>query len=207
MTNCISLLESTAGRLLEVIESQPGVRRIPTKDYGWENHRFIGPSFRLAHIELFNQDRFCVVHACVFPRATDPAPIYGFDVIAGESKITGVFMDLSPTAGDPYPFTQLDIGRSRDRPEWGQIFSPYWLACRPTYDEMMVISDEAVKVLETYLPTLGNVGDPLAIKDGQNRYCLNQQKNEHTRKALVKLLGEQGADEFMSDILFPTIKD
>ncbi len=203
--NCIDLVESIARRLLDVIEQHDNTVSFPTPDYGWENHRFHSHTFRLAHVEIFNQDRFCVVHCCVFPHVTDPSPIYGFDVIAGENKITGVFMDLSPVATQTEPFLEIDVGRSRERPEWGDIFSPHWLACRPTKEEMQLIGDEAVRVLTHYLSALGQTGDSSTIIAGQNRYCQQQRKNEHTRKALVKLLGEAGADEFMNEILFPTI--
>jgi phycocyanobilin:ferredoxin oxidoreductase len=203
--SCIDLIDGIARRLMDVIEQQENTEPLPTPDYGWENHRFHSYKFRLAHVEIFNQDRFCVVHCCVFPHVTDPAPIYGFDVIAGENKITGVFMDLSPVADQPEPFLEIDVGRTRERPEWGDIFSPHWLACRPTKEEMQLIGDEAVRVLTQYLSTLGQIGNRATIIAGQNRYCQQQRQNEHTRKALVNLLGPAGADEFMNEILFPTI--
>lgn len=203
--SCIDLVENIARRLLTVIEHQHDAVPIPTPDYGWENHRFRSSRFRLAHVEIFNQDRFCVVHCCVFPHVNDPSPIYGFDVIAGEKKITGVFMDLSPVAMPSRPFLEIDVGHSRERPEWGDIFSPHWLACRPTYDEMEMIGKEAVRVLVHYLPTLGYIGDRDEIVAGQNRYCLQQRRNEHTRRALINLLGQERAEEFMNEILFPTI--
>lgn len=204
--NCIDIIEGTAKRLLRIIEHQHEVVPIPTPEYGWENHRFRSPRFRLAHVEIFNQDRFCVVHCCVFPHVNDPSPIYGFDVIAGESKVTGVFMDLSPVVeGNTSPFLQIDVGKARERPEWGEIFSPHWLACRPSPEEMIMIGNEAVRVLVHYLASLGDVGNRDTIVAGQNRYCLNQRKNEHTRRALARLLGPHRAEEFMDQILFPTI--
>ena len=203
--NCIEQIDGVARRLLAVIEQQQGVRAIATEDFGWENYRFSSTKFRLAHVEIFNQNKFSVVHCCIFPYVSDPAPIFGFDVIAGENKITGVFMDLSPTVLPSEPFTTIAVEKNRDRPEWGGIFSEHWLACRPTQAEMTSIGDEAVRVLETYLPTLGGVGLIHDIKKAQNRYCLNQQQNEHTRKALVALLGDAGAERFMSEILFPIV--
>lgn len=203
--SCIDLIEGVARKLLRVIEHQHGVVPIATPDYGWENHRFRSPRFRMAHVEIFNQDRFCVVHCCVFPHINDPSPIYGFDVIAGESKITGVFMDLSPVVSPVNPFLEISINRARERPEWGDIFSPHWLACRPTAEEMAVIGDEAVRLLVHYLPSLGNLGNRDEVVAGQNRYCLQQRRNDHTRKALINLLGIERAEEFMNDILFPTI--
>jgi len=203
--SCTQQVEAIGRRLLAVIANLPGVQPMHTEDYGWENHRFSGAQFRMAHIELFMQPKFAVVHCCVFPHISDPAPIYGFDVIAGESKITGVFMDLSPTVLPTEPFTQLQVGQNRERPAWGSIFSEHWLACRPTPEEMDLIGDEAVRVLETYLTTLGGVGLITEIVQRQNRYCLNQQQNEHTRRALVNIIGLEKTEEFMTTVLFPCV--
>lgn len=206
MTNYIDLLDKAARQLNHIIKAEPDVEVIPTDDYGWENFRYRSPKFRLAHVEIFNQDRFMVVHCCVFPHPWDPAPIYGFDVIAGEHKVTGVFMDLSPTVEEPGEFHNLRFNKPRERPaEWGDIFSQNWIACRPNKEEMMRIISESQKILKGYLLRIGNErGDETAIRAGQNRYCTHQRKNEHTYKALKNLIGEQGARNFMDDILFPT---
>jgi len=203
--NCIDIVDDIARRLHTVIQQQQHVQLMHTHDYGWENYRYSSPNFRLGHVEVFNQNRFCVIHVCVFPHYNDPAPIYGFDVVTSETKITGVFMDLSPTVGSCAPFTDIAINRMRDRPDWGDIFSPHWVACRPTADEMISLGDEAVRVLTCYLSTLGNIADRHAVIAGQNYYCNQQQRNQHTRKALSNILGDDGADNYMSTILFPTI--
>lgn len=206
--SCIDLVEGIGRRLLRVIENHHGSTLISTPNYGWENHRFRSEKFRLAHVEIFNQDRFCVVHCCVFPHVNDPSPIYGFDVIAGENKITGVFMDLSPTVLETKPFLEINTTglKNREPPEWGNIFSPHWLACRPTPSEMQVIGNEAVRLLVHYLSTLNiDLGNREDIVSRQNRYCIQQRQNDHTRKALVNLLGEDRAKEFIENILFPTI--
>lgn len=203
--NCIDLVVGIANRLNEKIRQQHQVYALQTEDFGWINYRYRSPKFRLAHIQIFNQDKFCVVHCCVFPHSIDPAPIYGFDVVAGESKITGVFLDLSPITKPSKPFTAIKVERERERPEWGDIFSPHWIACRPSYDEMQAIGEEAIKVLTVYLSDLGDVGVQRDIITAQNHYCRQQQRNPHTKRALVNLLGEERADYFIKTILFPTI--
>jgi len=209
MTNYITLLDQTARQLKAIIESTADVETVPTDDYGWENHRWRSPHFRMAHLEIFNQDRFMVVHLCVFPHAYDPRPIFGFDVIAGESKVTGVFMDLSPTIDNTEPFTSLNFGKMRERPEWGDIFSQHWIACRPNAEEMITIAEEVQRVLRTYLDdlSLSKRYHPKyeEVINAQNHYCLQQRKNEHTVKAIKNLLGEQRATEFVTQVLFPTI--
>ena len=204
--NCLDLIELIARRQLEVIRRQPNISVIATPDYGWENHRYVSDKFRQAHVEIFNQERFGVVHCCVFPHADDPAPIYGFDIIAGPTKITGVFMDLSPTEKPTEPFCNLDLGADRIRPKWGDIFSPHWLACRPSPQEAEIIGNVAVDLLINYFMMLGSKGNKDRIIKAQNYYCNQQQRNEHTRKALINLIGLEKTNEFMTEILFPCIK-
>lgn len=184
------------------------VVEVPTKDYGWTNHRYTSPLFRLAHVEKFIQDRFAVVHVCVFPHPNDPSPIYGFDVIAGEQKATGLFFDLSPTVKSVTPFTQIHVERARERPQWGDIFSEHWVACRPSLEEFQVIGREALLVLDRYMSELAQetVSDKLVIEK-QNHYCQQQKKNTHTVAALKKLIGESATQEFLDTVLFPEIHD
>jgi phycocyanobilin:ferredoxin oxidoreductase len=204
--NCLELIDSIARRQLALIQAQPAISLIATPDYGWENHRYSSPKFRQAHVEIFRQEKFGVVHCCIFPHADDPAPIYGFDIIAGESKITGVFMDLSPTENPTQQFCDIELGKDRQRPEWGDIFSPHWIACRPSPAEAEVIGNTAVSLLEKYFTMLGAKGNRETITRAQNYYCSQQQKNEHTRKALINLIGLEKTNEFMTEILFPCIK-
>lgn len=207
MKNYIELLDETARKLDDIIRSEPDAVPMETPDYGWENHRYSSPRYRLAHVEIFNQDRFMVVHTCVFPHADDPAPIFGFDVIAGENKVTGVFLDLSPSVNDPGRFHDLAFKQQRERPDWGDIFSQNWIACRPDREEILAIIDEAQRLLRKYLVEIvgKEKADPTDVKRGQNRYCEQQRRNEHTYKALKNLIGEQRARQFMDEILFPTI--
>jgi hypothetical protein len=203
--NCIDLIENIAFSQLNIIKSQEEINPLYTPDYGWENYRFESPKFRLAHIEIFKQEKFGVVHCCIFPHATDPAPIFGFDVIAGVNKVTGLFLDLSPTVMPVEPFINITANSERIRPEWGDIFSEHWLACRPSSEELIQIGDESLKIMEKYLKSLGNKSDPLPIIQAQNYYCSQQQSNPHTRKALVNLIGIEKTEEFMTKILFPKI--
>lgn len=202
----INALEQLADQFDQRFQQVQHVLEIPTRDYGWINHRYTSPLFRLAHVEKFVQDRFAVVHVCVFPHPNDPSPIYGFDVIAGENKATGLFFDLSPTTRPTQPFTDLSVERPRERPEWGDIFSEHWIACRPTLVEFEVIAKEALAVLDRYLMSLAQESvDIDSVIKGQNYYCQQQKRNIHTRSALVKIIGTAATDEFMNSVLFPEV--
>lgn len=206
--NFIDALQQLADQFDQRFQQIKHVVEVPTKDYGWVNHRYTSPIFRLAHVEKFVQDRFAVVHVCVFPHPNDPSPIYGFDVIAGENKATGLFFDLSPTVRPTEPFTDLAVERPRERPEWGDIFSDHWIACRPTLDEFNRIAEESLLVLDRYCLTLGqekaNIRSVIA---GHNRYCRQQKKNTHTFSAIKNLLGPEQAKEFMDTVLFPELPE
>jgi len=205
MKNCIEYLDQVARTFKAAIDAMPHAEPIPTKDYGWENYRWHSPKWRLAHLEIFNQNRFMVVHLCIFPRLDDPNPIFGFDTIAGEQKVTGLFMDLSPTVRATEPFNQLDFGKSRDMPDWGTIFSPHWIAIRPSREELEAVCDQTVQMLPAYVDGLcAETVQDANIRLMQNNYCIHQRKNEHTMRALKNILGDEGAHEFMDEILFPT---
>ena len=205
MMNCITYLDELGQRFCDVIAAQSGARPVETKDYGWANHRWTSVQWRMAHVEIFNRDRFMVLHCCVFPHYSDSSPIYGFDAIAGESKVTGLFWDLSPTVRPTEPFNTIQGLVNRDRPEWGDIFSPHWVACRPSPEQLAEIGDAAVQCLADYLPTLGQLRHTQEpIKAAQDHYCLQQRKNEHTMRAITNLLGDQLAEEFVTTVLFPT---
>ena len=206
--NCITYLDELAQRFCATIAAQPGAAPVETKDYGWDNHRWTSVRFRMAHVEIFNRDRFMVVHCCVFPHYSDPSPIFGFDAIAGEHKVTGLFWDLSPTVKKTPHFNNISGLVNRERPEWGNIFSEHWVACRPTPEQLPEIGNAAADCLADYLPTLGQLRynrQPVII--AQDNYCMQQRKNEHTLRAIKNLLGNDLAAEFVNTVLFPTSKD
>ena len=69
---------------------------------GWVNKVWASSRYRRAHIDVVDAREtkgLWMMHCCIFPHTHNPAPIFGFDVIAGKNKITGCFIDYSP-AGD-----------------------------------------------------------------------------------------------------------
>ena len=66
---------------------------------GWVNKVWVGSRYRRAHIDVVDAREtkgLWMMHCCVFPHLHNPAPIFGFDVVAGKNKITGCFHDFSP---------------------------------------------------------------------------------------------------------------
>lgn len=202
----ITIINQIADGFEEQISSVDGIEYIPTDDYGWTNHRWKSNKFRLAHVERFVQPKFCVLHTVIFPHINDPSPIFGFDIVASDTKATGLFFDLSPTIEDWGKFCSRDWSEPRERPDWGTIFSEHWVACRPTLDETQQIGKNAQEVLGEYLEKLGKTSNDVdTIKFLQNTYSLQQRKNEHTTKVLKNILGNDIGTYFIENILFPII--
>lgn len=209
MTNFISLINQTADRFDEIIHAHStNLQEITTADFGWDNMRWFSAQFRLAHVERFRQPKFSVLHTVIFPHVTDPSPIFGFDIIASDTKVTGVFFDRSPTITCWGPISDQSFGSERTRPEWGDIFSEHWIACKPDYAECEQICNLACETLANYLQRL-NQNSSVRVHDiiqAQNRYSLQQRKNTHTTNVIRKLLGDEQGAYFIEEILFPIIK-
>ena len=208
MTNFINLISNTADSFESIIQNScSNLQEIPTEDFGWINIRYQSDQFRMAHIERFEQPQFSVLHTVIFPHVNDPSPIFGFDIIASDTKATGVFFDLSPTLEHWGPMTDLKFSNPRERPSWGEIFSPDWIACRPSFEEAETITKLACQTLTSYLTKLNtttssNIGEIMQL---QNRYSINQRQNEHTTRVLFKILGPERGKYFVENILFPTV--
>lgn len=208
MIKLTEMVSQIADEFEQVIETHSeNLQLIPTEDYGWSNKRWFSKQFRLAHIERFEQPKFSVLHMVIWPHITDPSAIFGFDVIASDKLVTGLFWDLSPTICATEKFCDMVWSEPRTRPEWGHIFSNHWVACKPTPDELQSIHVLAVNCLKQHLTQLGTTQTHriLDVIQAQNNYSLNQRQNEHTTRVIQKLLGPEKADEFINQILFPVI--
>ena len=203
----INLINNTADAFEKIIrEHASNLAEIPTEEFGWENTRWQSDNFRLAHIERFNQPNFSVLHTLIFPHTLDPSPIFGFDIIASETKATGLFFDLSPSLEDWGPLSSKEYTHTREKPEWGDIFSDNWIACRPSFEEAEEICGLACKILQDYILKINiNRGCESRIIGAQNNYSFKQRQNPHTTKVLIKLLGEERGNYFINKVLFPVI--
>jgi phycocyanobilin:ferredoxin oxidoreductase len=175
---------------------------VPVEDYGWANHVWSG-RFARGHVELLTGP-LAVLHVTVFPWTDDPAPIYGFDIIAGPEKASGAFLDLTPTIEDWGPLTAVPAFRSvRPPPDWGG-FSPHFLAIHPVdANEVSAVLTLAEDTLADYLSKLGRGNDHPQIGEAQRAYCRMQRSNHKTMQVLARMLGEEHARRFMDEVLFP----
>jgi phycocyanobilin:ferredoxin oxidoreductase len=212
------LLENEFGRTgTEIFE--PGMDRF--NQSGWVNRVWTSDSYRRAHVDVVDArdtKGLWMMHCCIFPHTHNPAPIYGFDVVAGKNKMTGCFHDYSK-AGDPdHPMmawfaeeiSKLKWRKPRVLPEWAtNIFSPSMVAAGNVQDEeeLEQIFAMAKTTLAYYLDTVADTNNTaIDTTDSQNYYAQNQKCNPHTPKVMVSLgLSEEDVQIFIQECLFPEI--
>jgi len=159
-----------------------------------------------------------MMHCCVFPHIHNPAPIFGFDVIAGKNKITGCFIDYSPTTDRNHPMNQYfaeevsryDWIKKRELPDWAQrIFSSNMVAAGNVSDESELSQIESLAhiLINHYVETVGETNNKVADATfEQNYYAQNQKMNPHTPKVMASLgLNQEDVRIFIQDCLFPEI--
>ena len=214
-----TLLETSFEKTgVEVFE--PGMDRF--NQPGWVNRVWSSDKYRRAHVDVVDArltKGLWMMHCCIFPHIHNPAPIYGFDVIAGKNKITGCFHDYSK-AGDPeHPMMEwfadevnkLDWNRTRKLPDWAErIFSPSMVAAGNVQDEeeLEQIFAMARTTLQHYLESVGETNNTANnTTEAQNYYCENQKQNPHTPRVMVSLgLSEEDVQHFIQECLFPEIR-
>ena len=200
--------------------NEPGMDRF--NQPGWVNRVWSSEHYRRAHVDVVDAREskgLWMMHCCIFPHIHNPAPIYGFDVIAGKNKITGCFHDYS-NAGDPeHPMmdwfadevNKLDWNRTRKLPDWAErIFSPSMVAAGNVQDEAELeqIFAMARTTLTHYLESVGETNNTANnTTEAQNYYCENQKQNPHTPRVMVSLgLSEEDVKHFIQECLFPEIR-
>ena len=188
---------------------------------GWINQVWTSDRYRRAHIDVVdarNTKGLWMMHCCVFPHTYNSAPIFGFDVIAGKNKITGCFIDYSPTTDRKHPMIEYfaeEVSRyewikKRDLPDWAQrIFSSSMIAAGNVSDEheLNQIENLAHILINHYIETVGETNHDIADSTfEQNYYAQNQKMNPHTPKVMASLgLNEEDVRIFIQDCLFPEI--
>jgi phycocyanobilin:ferredoxin oxidoreductase len=198
---------------------EPGMDRF--NQPGWVNKVWASSQYRRAHIDVVDAREtrgLWMMHCCVFPHTHNPAPIFGFDVIAGKNKITGCFFDYSPAGDLEHPMLEyfadeankLEWNKQRKLPDWAErIFSSSMIAAGNVSDpnELTQLAAMARHGIDHYLHTVGESNNTANnTTDAQNYYAQNQKMNPHTPKVMVSLgLSEEDVKVFIQQCLFPEI--
>ena len=189
---------------------------------GWVNRVWSSSSYRRAHVDVVDAREskgLWMMHCCIFPHIHNPAPIYGFDVIAGKNKITGCFHDYSKAGDAEHPMMdwfadeaqKLEWNKTRKLPDWAErIFSPSMIAAGNVQNEQELeqIFAMAKTTLAHYLETVSETNNTANdTTEAQNFYCENQKQNPHTPRVMVSLgLSEEDVRHFIQECLFPEIR-
>jgi len=215
----ISIFDKEATEIQE-----DGLNYFNRPDSGWINRVWANDAVRRAHIDVVDAREskgLWMMHVCIFPTLDNPAPIYGFDVIAGKNKMTGAFHDFSPSSDPAHPMIQgyyesvehFVPEKQRELPEWAKnIFTGKMLAAGnvKTDEEATEIIRIALDNLRAYFNEVGETkgeGDQAIVAAAQDYYCHNQQQNPHTANVMKSLgLPEEDVDRFCTDMLFPKLK-
>lgn len=200
--------------------NEPGMDRF--NQPGWINRVWTGDKIRRAHIDVVDARAtkgLWMMHVCVFPNCEDTAPIYGLDIIAGKSKVTGFFHDFSPTVAPNHTMiinfgkvvSEYDWKKERALPEWAKaIFSPHMVAVGNvnTDEELHSLIDLSLNNLDDWLDYYRHT--KCTYEEGvaaQNRYAYYQKQNPHTPRTMAALgLKEDDVTAFVQECLFPDIK-
>jgi len=198
---------------------EPGMDRF--NQPGWINKVWASSLYRRAHIDVVDAREtkgLWMMHCCVFPHLDNPAPIFGFDVIAGKNKITGCFIDYSPAGDTNHPMIEYfadETGRyewnkKRKLPDWAErIFSSGMVAAGNVSDEeeLKQLTSLAHILVNHYLECIDETaGQAVNTKDVQNYYAQNQKQNPHTPKVMTSLgLSEEDVKIFIQECLFPEL--
>ena len=214
----ITIFEENATEIQE-----DGLDYFNRPDSGWINRVWANDNIRRAHIDVVDArdtKGLWMMHVCIFPTLDNPAPIYGFDVIAGKNKMTGAFHDFSPSSDPDHPMIQgyyesvenFIPEKPRELPEWARnIFTGKMLAAGnvKTEEEATEIIKIALSNLHAYFQEVGETkgeGAPDLVAACQNYYCENQQQNPHTPRTMKSLgLPEADVDRFCTDMLVPKL--
>lgn len=199
---------------------EPGMDRFNKP--GWVNRVWTSGSYRRAHIDVVDAREtkgLWMMHCCVFPHTHNPAPIFGFDVIAGKNKITGCFIDYSPAGDSEHPMVEYfaeevsryDWNKPRKLPEWAErIFSSNMIAAGNVSDESELnqIASLAGILVNHYTENVAETNNTANnTAEVQNYYAQNQKQNPHTPKVMASLgLDEDDVRVFIQECLFPEIQ-
>jgi hypothetical protein len=190
---------------------------------GWSDTFWSGENVRKCHLKTIdnrNTQKMWLLHINIFPSITNDSPILGFDIVAGENKITGSFFDFSPinpehqlTKEFHSITTTLSWNKPRELPDWAKsIFSSDIIAVgNIREDELEQLLNVTYELTELYTSSI--IRNPVEyctdenlIKEKHNFYCQQQKKNPHLHRSILSMgISEKDKDEYVNRILFEEI--
>ena len=207
--NCFEIVDHYANEFTKTLKVRDSVP-IAIDEYPWKNQLWSSQRYRRAHVEEFSTPAIKVLHVTVFPHLSDPAPIFGFDVVTGAKKPTGCYFDLSPSLHswkwrhilDPM---NLELPKEKTIPDWGTCFSDEFIAVAPQDEKQLEdLLVSGLYLLRVYLQRLHIMRENKKdVAKYQRFYCEQQRSNQKTRQILERIIGADRTEKFMTEVLFP----
>lgn len=212
------LASYTLGSLLRTSSFVPYNFDHTQYDFKWENYIFKSEKFRRAHVEVVDArqtKKIWIMHFCIFPHYDDTSPIFGFDIVCGKDKITGMFHDYSIAADSNHfmlnRFKEISStyypNKKRELPEWAtKIFSENMIAAgNLDKNEFDLASEVYYNTFRYYLANVGLIRDKdKDYSDSHDRYCYYQKQNPRTPHMMHSLgVNENLFQGYMDSVLFP----
>jgi hypothetical protein len=187
---------------------------------GWSDTYWKSDAIRKCHHKFIDNretQKLWLMHINIFPAVDTDLPILGFDIVAGQSKITGSFFDFSPVSTNTHSYLNhlktmtehLVWSKPRELPAWAQdIFSDYMIAAGnlKTESEVKQLCSISYQLIEYYLNNIdkhNKIADSTAIIQRQNQYCKQQKLNPHLHKSILSMgISEQDKNAYIDKILF-----
>lgn len=187
---------------------------------GWDDTYWRSDKVRKCHLKTIDNretKKTWLLHINIFPHVDMDTPILGFDIVAGQSKITGSFFDFSPVGDTNHPYmgkfretvSEIEWKKPREMPDWAkEIFSDSMIAAgNVREDEISKLCDTTYGLIEYYVNSLENqqrdVGNYVDI---HNKYCYNQKLNPHLHNSILNMgISEQDKDRYVNKVLFMEI--
>lgn len=213
--NIIRILDNNSVEIFE-----PGMEKF---NYGgWTNRVWSNELYRRAHVDVVDattERKLWMMHVCIMPHLHNSGPIFGLDIVAGERKVTGFFLDYSLGEADNHldkyfhdSVINTEWTKQRDLPEWARnIFSENMVAAGNIQDEtelddLIYLAIDTLCFYVENIEKLNNSQEPADGKQKQNKYSINQKANPHTPRVMKNLgLKSEDVDIFCSDCLFPLL--
>jgi hypothetical protein len=185
---------------------------------GWKNMYWKSDYVRKCHLNTIDNretQKLWLMHINIFPIESSNSPILGFDIVAGQNKITGSFFDYSPVDDHPmmnYFYNKVEAlswNKPRDLPGWAkQIFSNNMIAVGNirTEEEINQLLHISLDLIRYYVENTGNDNISGNFKDKQNFYCSQQKLNPHLHRSILSMgIDEESKNRYINKVLFEEI--
>jgi len=180
------------------------------ENYVWETEKF-----RKIHLEVAQmKSGLDILHTNMYPRYEYDIPIYGADIVASSKSVGAAIVDISSvredrTLPDQYEILNIidtDFEEDKKMPDWGDVFSQYFIFVRGIEEEYEKFVITALTKLNYHCAisynTKPNWDNYPNVYQGHKYYCEKQRQNNKTRRVLESIFGDEFADRYIKEMLF-----